>query len=456
MGTITSREGRSSHHRLIQIARWLWVLYAVALLLLYLFSLPGYFERVLAGRVPDIEFNLDWPAGNAYFAARAAAAGLSLRGWLLADTAASLLIVAIHYTVAALIIWRLPRSGFGLLSAFVILFTGTATMEDATQVVGLAERLGPGLLLVRNLGALVWPLFPVWLYLFPDGRAVPRWVRWPIGVLMSVFALFMLIPILDSAGLLPSAVWQGVMALNEQAGFIFFLVLPGVSLALAAQVYRYWRVSGPVARQQTKWFLFGLAIFVIMFPLAPRVPLLSRIEAVNASLTLAIIPLTVGIALLRYRLWDVDVVVRRTVSYAILTGLLALIYLGSIVVLQRLLSPLTGNSVPATVLSTLLIAALFFPLRRRVQDVIDRRFYRRKYDAAQVLEGFTATARDETDLDRLTAELARVIQETMQPESVSVWLMPSADRRRPTAADGGEWRVAGGEARSPHPQTRTE
>jgi len=411
----------------MQLARWLWVIYAVVLLLLYLFTLPGYFERVLGGTAPNVSFDLDWPPGNAYFAARATAAGLSLRGWLLADTAASLVIVVIHYTVAALIFWRLPRSGFGLLSAFVILFTGAATMDNATQVVGLAERLGPGLLLMRNLGALVWPMFPVWLYLFPDGRAVPRWARWPIGVLMGVFALFMLVPILDSAGLLPQAIWQEVAALNEQAGFIIFLVLPSVLLALVSQVYRHWRVSGPVERQQTKWFVFGLAVFVAMFLLAPRVPILNRIEAVNASLSLAVIPLTVGIALLRYRLWDVDVVVRRTVGYAILSGMLALIYFSSVVVLQRLLAPLTGNSTPATVLSTLLIAALFLPVRRRVQTLIDRRFYRRKYDAAKVLEGFAATARDETDLDRLTAELVRVIQETMEPESVSVWLMQVSD-----------------------------
>ncbi len=421
--------------RWLRVARGLWVVYAVFLLVLYLVSLPGYFERVLAGTAPNVSFDLDWPAGNAYFAARAAAAGLSLRGWLLADTAASLVIIIIHYTVATLIFRRLPRSGFGLLSAFVILFTGSATMEDATQVVGLAERLGPGLLLVRNLGALVWPLFPVWLYLFPDGRAVPRWARWPIGILMGVFALFMLVPILDSAGLLPRAVWQAVVALNERAGFILFLVLPGVLLALVSQVYRYWRVSDPVARQQTKWFVFGLGLFVAMFLLAPRVPVLNRMEAVNASLSVAVIPLTVGIALLRYHLWDVDVVVRRTVGYAIMTALLALIYFGSVVVLQRLFAPLTGNSTLATILSTLLIAVLFLPLRRRVQALIDRRFYRRKYDAARVLEGFAATARDETDLDRLTAELVRVIQETMEPEHVSVWLRPASDER---PAVGGE------------------
>jgi hypothetical protein len=118
----------------------------------------------------------------------------------------------------------------------------------------------------------------------------------------------------------------------------------------------------------------------------------------------------------------VDVVIRKTAVYSILTVLLALVYFGLVVVLQRLLLPAIGDSTPAIVLSTLLIAALFMPLRRRVQGFIDRRFYRRKYDAEKVLAQFAATARDETDLDALTAELLRVIEETMQPEHVSLWL----------------------------------
>ena len=122
---------------------------------------------------------------------------------------------------------------------------------------------------------------------------------------------------------------------------------------------------------------------------------------------------------------------RRTAGYAILTALLLLVYFGSVIILQRLFSELTGQgSTLATILSTLLIAALFLPLRRRVQHWIDRRFYRRKYDAQKTLEQFATTARDETDLDRLTAELMRVIQETMEPASVSVWLKPASDERR--------------------------
>ena len=328
----------------------------------------------------------------------------------------------------------MPRSGFGLLSAFVILLTGSAAMEDARQVAGLAERLGPIVALLANLGALVWPMFLIWLYLFPDGRAVPRWARWPLGIIAALFAAFMLAFIVSATGLLPAETTQPLLVAIERSNPIVFLVFPGIVLALLSQVHRYWQVSGPVERQQTKWFVFGVAVFVAMFPLVPLVPFLARIEAVNGSFILTVIPLAVGVALLRYRLWDVDVVIRRTVGYAILTGLLALVYFGSIVVLQRVLAPFTGDSTLATILSTLLIAALFLPLRRRIQELIDRRFFRRKYDAGKVLEGFAATARDETDLDRLTAELLRVIQETMEPEHVSIWLKPAEDR--PKASEG--------------------
>ena len=134
-----------------------------------------------------------------------------------------------------------------------------------------------------------------------------------------------------------------------------------------------------------------------------------------------------GVAILRYKLYDVDIVIRRTLVYTALTALLALVYSGSVVLLQRLFGALTGvaQSPLAIVVSTLAIAALFTPLRRRIQNWIDRRFFRKKYNAQQVLAQFALTARDETDLDALTTELVHVVQETMQPRQVSVWLRES-------------------------------
>jgi hypothetical protein len=138
----------------------------------------------------------------------------------------------------------------------------------------------------------------------------------------------------------------------------------------------------------------------------------------------------VGVAILRYRLWDIDII-RRTLVYGALTLTLGLVYLGCIVVSRTLVAPLVGGSEVAIVASTLVIAALFTPLRRRIQTLIDKRFYRRKYDAARVLAAFSTTARDETDIEALTGELLRVVDETMQPEFVGLWLKdtPNTEQR---------------------------
>ena len=192
-----------------------------------------------------------------------------------------------------------------------------------------------------------------------------------------------------------------------------------------------WRRSSGEPRQQIKWLAFFFATAGTLF---------LAIEVLGAAFYPAIfegwfyllalvpfwlgLPLVMGLAIFKYRLYDIDVVIRKTLLYAVLTALLALVYFGVVIVLQGLFSRLTGvqQSTLAVVISTLFIAALFTPLRRRIQDWIDRRFFRKKYDAQQVLAQFALTARDETDLDALTAELVRVVQETMQPESVSVWL----------------------------------
>jgi len=148
------------------------------------------------------------------------------------------------------------------------------------------------------------------------------------------------------------------------------------------------------------------------------------------GLSLGTFPLSIGIAILRYRLYDIDVIIRRTLVYSTLTLILALIYIGCIVVSRTLVAPLIGGSDVAIVASTLAIAALFNPLRRRIQNLIDKRFYRRKYDAAKVLAAFGTTARDETDLERLQAEMLRVVDETMQPEFVGLWLRdPDREQR---------------------------
>ena len=211
------------------------------------------------------------------------------------------------------------------------------------------------------------------------------------------------------------------------------LLLGLLALGIVSQVYRYLRVSGPVERQQTRWVLAAVAITLVWVMMVvnldpfrsydPWAGPWALFKLFGTVAVAALLPLSLAWSIVSQHLWNIDVIIRKTLVYTLLTGFLVLVYLGSVVALQGVFTRLTGqDSTLATILSTLLIAALFMPVRRRVQALIDRRFYRRKYDAQKTLEQFAATARDETDLDRLTAELVRVIQETMQPESVSVWL----------------------------------
>jgi hypothetical protein len=202
-----------------------------------------------------------------------------------------------------------------------------------------------------------------------------------------------------------------------------------VLLIILAAVASYRRARDPVARAQGRWVFFALVLVLFLHLALGVLPeLITGQPLINwnlLALMALVIPLSFVIAILRYGLFDIELIIRRTTQYALVTGLLALIYFSSVILLQRFLGQLTGDqSTVAVVLSTLLIAALFLPLRRRVQEIIDRRFFRSKYDAQKTLEAFAATVRNETDLDALTDELVRVIDETMQPKFVSVWLKP--------------------------------
>ncbi|MGZ3625051.1 MAG: hypothetical protein ACXWPG_18000 [Ktedonobacteraceae bacterium] len=215
---------------------------------------------------------------------------------------------------------------------------------------------------------------------------------------------------------------------------------------VAIQVYRYRRIYTPAQRQQTKWVIFGLTCFLLLFLFAivmdGLIPTVggagSLFHVAQTSLTLLaflLIPLSVTIAILRSRLWDIDVVIRRTLVYSTLTVILALLYVGLVIGLESLVRLLTGQEGQSPVIivaSTLVIAALFQPLRHRIQAIIDRRFYRRKYDAAKTLEAFSATLRNEVDLSLLREHLITVVQETMQPSHVSLWLRePDSTLARP-------------------------
>jgi hypothetical protein len=278
--------------------------------------------------------------------------------------------------------------------------------------------------------------------LFPDGRFVPRWTR--LNALG--WALYCVV-----WGFFPSMPLSLIDPFKASFGAFLILVLLGWTVGLVAQAVRYRQVDSR-QRTQTKWVLLVIAgacagyasVYLpgVYLPASGQVRLLYDLFGVSVFWLLALpIPVALIIAMLRYSLFDVNVLINRTLVYGTLTVALILVYIGSVVLLQALFRTVVGSeSQLAIVASTLAIAALFVPLRRRVQGFVDRRFYRRKYDARKTLEAFSATLRDETDLEALNHELVGVVRETMQPEHVSVWL-----RSDPTelANDGGKYTLVG-------------
>jgi hypothetical protein len=207
------------------------------------------------------------------------------------------------------------------------------------------------------------------------------------------------------------------------------LLLAGLGAVLSLFV-RFRRARGDV-RQQIKWFASAAALTLAWISVAEQQS--GAIVALSALLVIPSIPIATGIAILRYRLYDIDLIINRTLVYGSLTVMLALIYFGGVATIQAIFRALTSQEQQpqlAVVVSTLLIAALFNPLRRRIQSFIDRRFYRRKYDARKTLEAFSAKLRDETDLNALSDDLVGVVAETMQPAHVSLWLRPDTAPQR--------------------------
>lgn len=261
---------------------------------------------------------------------------------------------------------------------------------------------------------------------FPTGRYVPRWT---IGSAV-VLGAYNILNSYDFAMPAP------LVSLGQSLDWAFPLLFIGFFASfIIAPVYRYRRVSGPMEREQIKWVVFTMACAILVFiATAMTVFLPGGNPDQDISFTTVflqplgwsapqLIPFAIAVAILRYRLFDIDIIIRRTLIYGALTAVLALFYLGSVVLLQQLLRLVTGQSSEiAIIISTLAIAVLFVPLRRRVQEWIDRRFYRRKYDATKVLAAFGATARDEVELAKLVSELVNVVGDTMQPQSVSLWL----------------------------------
>jgi hypothetical protein len=349
--------------------------------------------------------------------------------------------------LAALIVSRQPRNIVGWL-LFVPAAAGIFDVEHYIRSFSPPIENPPLWLYLAILynGAgwllLIFPLFfiPV---LFPTGQPPsPHW-RWLIRFGLGMCAIFLFLVIFSRTyrpvdigpdwsienpiGFIPEAAFGDTFITLWGLGLILLAVLSATSLFV-----RY-RHAAAQERAQIKWLLFACTIFALSyigsFPIQANMSgtLWNDITNVIWSLSLIGIPISIAIAILRYRVWDIDLVIRRTLVYTVFTALLGLVYLGLVTLLQRLFAGASGQQSPlALVVSTLAIAALFNPLRRRVQNEIDRHFYRKKYNAVLALEEFSDTIRREVSLDTLATQMVGVVEKTMQPEQVFLWLRKTA------------------------------
>lgn len=404
---------RLSNRVLIALSAGLLV-YVFSCVVLAVANMPLYYQRVISGTVPMIALGDQIQMSNALIMQRAVARGMTLPIYAAYSIVLHLIITLGFVAAATLIALRARGHWFRWFTAFVLIFYPTGGLWQFVQAGQLGYRY-------LTIGSILWPSYLLFLYLFPNGRAAPRWTRWLVAPILLLHLGLQFVGVV--------ATLQG-KPIDDRLIAVFMVVLAGFPIILGCQVFRYLRVSSPVERAQTKWFVAGFALFFVIGEI---------VRAITQSVLLAddsgfvtdlnnlsalFIPASLVIAILRYRLWDIDVIINRALVYAALTGTLAVVYLGLVVVLQQLVRALTGDtqSEVVTVISTLAIAALFQPLRRRLQQIIDRRFYRRKYDAAKMLEAFSARLRAETDLEQLRDDTLAVVQEALEPAHVSLWL----------------------------------
>lgn len=342
---------------------------------------------------------------------------LSLDGYTAYTVALGIISEVVCLAVSGIIFWRKSYDWMALLFALSLVMSGTVFVTETVAASHSVWSL-PSLL----LNELTFVLLYLIASLFPDGRFVPRWTLWLI-IGYSGVELWRISALLFGS--------PGDQNRYPPLLLLFWLVV--TSVLGMVQIHRYRRVSSPVQRQQTKWIVFCLMVCILVAS-GLELPTLA-FQSLNilyylfasllTTLVFLLIPLSVGVAILRYRLWDIDVLINRALVYGSLSTLLALIYFGCVFGLQALFHALTGQvgaSPLIIVFSTLAIATLFQPLRHRIQQAIDHRFYRKKYDATKTLAAFSATLRGELDLTELGKQLVAVVNETMQPSHISLWL----------------------------------
>ncbi len=403
---------------------------AITVLAIILFSIPSSFEhyRTVCTAASEVcsERAVRQPTPEGVRELHDA--GLSLRTYALLNVVIDKVFQLVCFAVGALIFWRRSDDRMALLVSLFLVSFGIVAL-DTTVGDPLVSAQPAWRLPVEGVEIVGQVLVVLFFFLFPGGSFAPRWTRWLAVAFIAI----------DLPRILFAGLYTRSPALESVSLGVFLAMI--VSLVWS-QIYRYRTVSSPAQRRQTKWVVFGTALGVAgtvpfqvpvdLSLIGGDTPFTLLVLKTGFALSLLLVPLSIGVAVLRSRLFDIDLLINRTLVYGSLTAFLGLLYFGGVTATQATFQVLTGQEqLPqlAVVASTLVIAALFNPLRRRVQNLVDRSFYRRKYDAAKTLETFSAKLRDETDLNTLNSELLSVVWDTMQPEHVSVWRRPEVVRR---------------------------
>ena len=412
----------SSVRRRVLLARSLWLAMVAFTATVFLASLPLYLAQLQTLCFgSSCQYNQLTPRQ----AETLGAIGLSVGDYAALTVALICTMFVLCLVVSALIVWRRPDDWMALLVALMLVALG--------PIIGASNlSSGPPLWQTLNqcLTFLLTALLVLVFALFPSGQFVPRWMRWLIVVFLAAEVPLTFFP---TTGLMPST------AVSQPSWLVTLVGLAGAALA---QLYRYRSVSTPLQRQQTKWVVLGLAapiaalvggsMLALLFPALSGQGSLISLAANWSSLALICVPLSFGFAIFHYRLWDIDAIINKALVYGSLTVLLAGVYAALVIGLQSLAGITTvhfADQPVALVISTLATVALVQPVRRRLQALIDRRFYRRKYDAEKTLAAFSAALRNKVDLNDLRTDLLAMVQETMEPAHVSLWLI-----RRPLHA----------------------
>jgi hypothetical protein len=400
----------------LRALRWIWVIEILIVLGVWAAAIPARFQELLA---------------DSYgFGPALAGMGSSIQFFSAYATGLDAAVMLAFILIGALVFWRNHNDRLAILFSLVLILMPVILIPLSPAIYKIHPAWRIPILLVRSIAGIVTiNLF----YVFPNGRFVPGWTRW-LAVISLAFGMIMILPGID-----PPADFAD---LRRPLDYVLIAtLLAWLGSGAAAQIFRYRYVSSQVEKQQTKWVVLGFAgvflSFVIVF--FPLLFLPSLHSSGNSRLvyflwlipttliSLFFIPLSITVSILRYRLWDIDFLLRRTLVYTILTTILAVVYFGGVILLQMAFRLFWQEpSQAAIVISTLTIAFLFTPLRRRIHAAIDRHFYRRQYSVERTMNAFSSSLRNEVDVDQLTEQIIIVVNETMQPVHVTLWLKKSA------------------------------